>query len=72
MGLSYEVADARVRDIRAHIWMLDEVTFTGAAILLKKKAAYENTSIELAAQSDVSSATQASEQCTPCTEKHSF
>ena len=26
-----------------------EVTFTGAAILLKKKAAYENTSIELAA-----------------------
>lgn len=50
MGLSYEVADARVRDVRSPVWTLDEVTFTGAAILLKKKAAYESTSIELAAR----------------------
>ena len=49
MGLSYEVSDARVRDVRAATWTLDEVTFTGAAILLKKKAAYESTSIELSA-----------------------
>ena len=49
LGMSYELADARVRDVRSPIWTLDEATFTGAAILLKKKAAYENTSIELAA-----------------------
>ena len=50
LGMSYELADARVRDVRSPIWTLDEATFTGAAILLKKKAAYENTSIELAAK----------------------
>src|SRR4029077_2188248 len=49
LGMSYELADARVRDRRTPVWTLDEATFTGAAILLKKKAAYENTSIELAA-----------------------
>ena len=49
LGMSYELADARVRDVRSPVWTLDEATFTGAAILLKKKAAYENTSIELAA-----------------------
>src|SRR4051812_26732852 len=51
LGMSYELADARVRDVRSPLWTLDEATFTGAAILLKKKAAYENTSIELAANS---------------------
>ncbi len=51
LGMSYELADARVRDIRTSVWTLDEATFTGAAILLKKKAAYENTSIELVAAS---------------------
>lgn len=49
LGMSYELADARVRDVRSPVWTLDEATFTGAAILLKKKAAYENTSIELSA-----------------------
>src|SRR4051812_19535146 len=49
LGMSYELADARVRDVRSSVWTLDEATFTGAAILLKKKAAYENTSIELMA-----------------------
>jgi prefoldin subunit 5 len=53
LGMSYELADARVRDVRAPVWTLDEATFTGAAILLKKKAAYENTSIELAANSAI-------------------
>jgi len=52
LGLSYELADARVRDVRAAVWTLDEATFTGAAILLKKKAAYEDTSTELAATSE--------------------
>ncbi len=47
LGLSYEIADARVADLRAAVWVLTEVTFTGAAILRRSKAAYENTSIEL-------------------------
>lgn len=47
LGLSYELADARVEDVRAAIWTLTEVTFTGAAILKRSKAAYENTSISI-------------------------
>lgn len=47
LGMSYEVAAARVRDPSARVWMLDEVTFTGAAVLRRDKAAYQNTSIEL-------------------------
>ncbi len=46
-GMSYELADARVRDIRKSIWTLDKVTFTGAAIILKEKAAYTNTEFVL-------------------------
>jgi hypothetical protein len=49
LGMSYEVADAAVEDIRAPVWRLTAVTFTGAAILRRKKAAYEQTSIALAA-----------------------
>jgi hypothetical protein len=51
LGMSYEVADAAVEDIRAPVWKLTAVTFTGAAILRRKKAAYEQTSISLAAGS---------------------
>ena len=40
MGMSYELADARVEDMRADVWKLTRVTFTGAAILLREKAAY--------------------------------
>src|SRR3954465_566032 len=49
LGMSYEVADAAVEDIRAPVWKLTAVTFTGAAILRRNKAAYEQTSIALAA-----------------------
>jgi hypothetical protein len=35
--------------MRAEIWTLTRATFTGAAILLREKAAYRNTSFELAA-----------------------
>lgn len=48
MGMSYELADARVEDLHAEIWKLTRVTFTGAAILLRDKAAYRSTSIRLA------------------------
>ncbi len=47
LGMSYEVAEAQVRDVRAPIWELTDVVFTGAAVLLRDKAAYRNTWIEL-------------------------
>jgi hypothetical protein len=48
MGMSYELADARVEDMRAEVWKLIRVTFTGAAILLREKAAYRTTSFHMA------------------------
>ena len=48
LGMSYELADARVENMRAEIWKLTRVTFTGAAILLREKAAYSNTSFMMA------------------------
>jgi hypothetical protein len=48
MGMSYELADARVEDMSADVWMLTRVTFTGAAILLRDKAAYRQTSFRMA------------------------
>jgi hypothetical protein len=47
LGLSYEVTGVEVADTRARIWTLSKVTFTGAAILRKDKAAYRDTWIEL-------------------------
>jgi|GEM_PF-427544 len=47
MGMSYELADAHVADMRAQIWTLTKATFTGAAILLRDKAAYRETSFRL-------------------------
>ena len=44
MGMSYELADAHVADMRANVWTLTRATFTGAAILLREKAAYRGTS----------------------------
>jgi hypothetical protein len=50
MGMSYEIADAHVDDMSAEIWALTRATFTGAAILLREKAAYRNTSFQLVAK----------------------
>jgi len=47
LGMSYEIADAQIEDIHATVWVLNKVTFTGAAILLRAKAAYRATWIEL-------------------------
>jgi len=47
MGMSYELADAHVADMRATVWTLTRATFTGAAILLREKAAYKGTSFRL-------------------------
>ena len=48
LGMSYEIADARVEDMNAAVWRLTEVMFTGAAILRRDRAAYQNTWIEMA------------------------
>ncbi len=50
MGMSYELADAHVEDMRSSIWKLNRVTFTGAAILLREKAAYRGTSFRVKTQ----------------------
>ena len=47
LGMSFEVTDVMLADSRARVWTLMKVTFTGAAILRKDKAAYEDTWIEL-------------------------
>jgi hypothetical protein len=47
MGMSYELADAHVADMRAPVWTLTRATFTGAAILLRDKAAYQDTSFRV-------------------------
>ena len=47
MGMSYELADAHVADMRASTWTLTRATFTGAAILLRDKAAYRGTSFRV-------------------------
>jgi len=47
LGMSYEIADALVEDIKASVWVLNRVTFTGAAVLRRDKAAYRSTWIEL-------------------------
>ncbi len=43
LGMSYEIADAHVADMRSAIWTLTRATFTGAAVLLREKAAYRDT-----------------------------
>jgi hypothetical protein len=43
LGMSYEVTDVSVADTRSHVWVLTHVTFTGAAILRRNRAAYEET-----------------------------
>jgi hypothetical protein len=47
LGLSYEVTGVEIADMRARVWTLSRVTFTGAAILRRDKAAYRDTWIEL-------------------------
>ena len=47
LGLSYEVTGVEIADTRARVWTLSKVTFTGAAILRRDKAAYQDTWIQL-------------------------
>ncbi len=47
MGMSYEMISCTVQDLRAEPWVITTLTFCGAAILLRKKAAYESSSIKI-------------------------
>lgn len=52
LGMSYELSDAKVADMREMVWTLTRVNFSGAAILLRDKAAYDNTSFVICASAD--------------------
>ena len=45
LGMSYEVTNVRVADPAAKVWVLEHVDFTGAAILERAAAAYQQTSL---------------------------
>ena len=47
LGMSYEISGATVQEMKAPVWTLTKVTFTGAAILRREKAAYSKTWVEL-------------------------
>ena len=47
LGMSYEIAEAKIDDVGAEIWAVSDFTFTGAAVLRRDKAAYKQTWIEL-------------------------
>lgn len=47
LGMSFEVTKVNVLNRNARVWRLIGVTFTGAAILKKDKAAFQDTWIEL-------------------------
>jgi hypothetical protein len=47
MGMSYELADAQVEDMLAKVWTVTRAVFTGAAVLLRDKAAYGGTAFRL-------------------------
>jgi len=47
LGMSYEIAEAKIDDLSADVWAVSDFTFTGAAVLRRDKAAYRETWIEL-------------------------
>lgn len=52
MGMSYELVHVQVEDPTAPVWRITSCKFTGAAILLKDKAAYQETSLSAAAEEE--------------------
>jgi hypothetical protein len=52
MGMSYELVHVQVEDPTAPVWRITSCKFTGAAILLKDKAAYQQTSLSAAAEEE--------------------
>ena len=52
LGMSYEISMVQVEDVEADIWRLTGLQFTGAAILLKRAAAYQHTAIAARAEEE--------------------
>ncbi len=52
LGFSYEISDVQVEDEHAPVWVLTHFIFTGAAILEKTSAAYQDTAIAARAEED--------------------
>ena len=52
LGMSFEIGDVLVEDDQAPIWTLQHLIFTGAAILEKTAAAYQDTAIAANATED--------------------
>ena len=46
-GMSYEMCDARIEDMRQPIWTIIATTFTGASIIRRSSAAYQLTDFVL-------------------------
>jgi len=47
LGMSYEIAEAKIDDVGSEIWTVSDFAFTGAAVLRRDKAAYKQTWIEI-------------------------
>jgi hypothetical protein len=55
LGMSYELADAHVDDMRQVVWIMSRVNFTGAAIILRDKTAYRASRFSLEVRDDAKS-----------------
>jgi hypothetical protein len=53
LGFSFEAQDISVQDPGADVLTITDLTFTGAAILRKDKAAYQTTSLAAAAEEEI-------------------
>lgn len=47
LGMSFDAEEAHIEDMRAAVWKIVQITFTGAAIVLREKAAYRNSQFTL-------------------------
>lgn len=47
LGMSYEIQDAHIADMRHDTWTITGGTFSGAAVISRDKAAYRKTSFAL-------------------------
>ena len=48
-GMSYEIAEADIENMQTQVWRVTRCIFTGAALMLRAKAAYRNTRFNLSA-----------------------
>ena len=53
LGMSYDMVDVHIASQSESVWRITSCCFTGAAILLRDKAAYKATSFNLSAAAEV-------------------